>query len=445
MSRLGLDFLDGVADDDGMDWEKELAADQDMDVDPGPSPTAVKSEPDAELRAPAPVPVSSSFRKLSIVPSTSASPAPPAEAPAAEDEDMSGMSARERNRLKRKRKGGAAAVIVAAPPPPPASNPKFSAMPSSTSNSKCDHHVRQWRTLTLRARVRLVDKRDGSSPSRSSSPPGPPDAAEVPDKVIIDPTKGGAVSPKAAQQSRALDVEPGEWPWQGLVKVLQVDLYNPAWESRHGAAMAMREVLKSQGESGGMRGWCCPLGQQWGRPLTGLQTTSLPKRTISSTNDGATTSSRRSSVSSSSTDSATSYLTRHACHTPAPNRADRIAQVVAPVRETVSQTLASLLIHMPRRSVQQTHRILLQMIRQDFPLPKPAPQAGAPRRGARAQNGREPAHIWEVRHAGLLGIKYEVAVRPDLVSDLAKKADEDAVPGSEKAILQDVVDATILG
>jgi TATA-binding protein-associated factor len=62
--------------------------------------------------------------------------------------------------------------------------------------------------------------------------------------------------PKASQQSKALDIEPGEWPWLGLVKVLQVDLYNPAWESRHGAAMALREVLKSQGECGGMRGMC---------------------------------------------------------------------------------------------------------------------------------------------------------------------------------------------
>lgn len=37
-----------------------------------------------------------------------------------------------------------------------------------------------------------------------------------------------------------------------------------------------------------------------------------------------------------------------------------------PVRETVSQTLASLLIHMPRRSVTHVHSILLQMIQQDF-------------------------------------------------------------------------------
>lgn len=49
--------------------------------------------------------------------------------------------------------------------------------------------------------------------------------------------------------------------------------------------------------------------------------------------------------------------------------------------------------------------------------------------------------MWEVRHAGLLGIKYEVAVRSDLVQVNDVK---DSEPGN-KAILRDVVDATVLG
>jgi TATA-binding protein-associated factor len=74
------------------------------------------------------------------------------------------------------------------------------------------------------------------------------------EKVVIDPTKGGAVSPKAAQQSKALDVQPGLWIWDGVLKVLEVDLFSAAWEVRHGAAMALRELLKVQGKCGGMRG-----------------------------------------------------------------------------------------------------------------------------------------------------------------------------------------------
>lgn len=72
--------------------------------------------------------------------------------------------------------------------------------------------------------------------------------------MIIDPSKGGAVSPKAAKRSKALDVESGQWVWDGLVKILEVDLFSHAWEVRHGAAMALRELLKLQGKCGGMQG-----------------------------------------------------------------------------------------------------------------------------------------------------------------------------------------------
>ena len=79
------------------------------------------------------------------------------------------------------------------------------------------------------------------------------------------------------------------------------------------------------------------------------------------------------------------------------------------------------------------------MIRQDFSLA--APTRSLP--GTTRNDGvvRERTHVWEVRHAGLLGIKYEVAVRSDLVQVNDVK---DSEPGN-KAILRDVVDATVLG
>jgi len=107
------------------------------------------------------------------------------------------------------------------------------------------------------------------------------------------------------------------------------------------------------------------------------------------------------------------------------------SQVVAPVRETVSQTLASLLLHMPLRSVGHVHSILLQMIRQDFPLPS-KPKTG---------KMDERNHVWEVRHAGLLGVKYEVAVRSDLFDAPKTEGEHDV----GKSILQGVVDAAVLG
>lgn len=127
-------------------------------------------------------------------------------------------------------------------------------------------------------------------------------------------------------------------------------------------------------------------------------------------------------------------------------------QVIAPVREMISQTLASLLIHMPRRSVLHVHSILLQMIRQRFVIPAP-PTLPLPKvRGGRKQVAaaeQKVTHIWEIRHAGLLGIKYEVAVRNDLFDaelELEQIKQEDG--GNEVTgitILSDVVESAVLG
>lgn len=86
---------------------------------------------------------------------------------------------------------------------------------------------------------------------------------------------------------------------------------------------------------------------------------------------------------------------------------------------------------MPLRSVAHVHSILLQMIRQDFPL------------SSKAKAGKvdERNHVWEVRHAGLLGIKYEVAVRSDLFDTPKSEGGDDI----GKSVLQGVVDAAILG
>ncbi len=184
-----------------------------------------------------------------------------------------------------------------------------------------------------------------------------------------------------------MEVEPGHWVWDGLVKVLEVDLFSPAWEVRHGAAMALRELLKAQGKYGGTKGFFFFFDVTFS--YTYLITV------------GASLAENGDCHERWCNGLAAKLL----CIFILDRFGDFVSdQVVAPVRETVSQTLASLLLHMPRRSVLHVHSVLLQMIRQDFTLPT----------GAKGP-GKEKSHIWEVRHAGLLGIKYEVAVRSDVV------------------------------
>jgi len=75
------------------------------------------------------------------------------------------------------------------------------------------------------------------------------------------------------------------------------------------------------------------------------------------------------------------------------------------------------------------------MIRQDFIVE-------ADRKSAK-DNDR--GHIWEVRHAGLLGIKYEVAVRSDLFDHPVVKDEDESEISNGKSILRGVVEAAILG
>ncbi|KAJ7063461.1 SNF2 superfamily chromatin remodeling protein [Mycena amicta] len=398
MSRLGLDFLD----EDDLDIEKDLADEMDLDMEADPEP----QDDDAPI---SPMDVDSKPKQEGSAPTTrSATPADPSPAtPADVEPDLSALSARERNRLKRKRKPGNTA-FVAAPPPPQSAGAKFAPAPSGN-------------------KARLVASEDAKAPltSRLGTPTSDP--------VVIDPSKGGAVSPKAAKQSRALDVRPGTWIWDGVVRVMEVDLFSAAWEVRHGAAMALRELLKTQGACGGMR-------------------------------DDATRAENASAHEKWCNDLSAQCL----CMFVLDRFGDFVSdQVIAPVRETVSQTLAALLLHMPRRSVARVHSILLQMIQQNFPIP-PAPPVPVTngRNAKQRQKARAPdkdrTHIWEVRHAGLLGIKYEVAVRNDLFAatiktngdlmhvdgetELVKEEEKNVdLDLTGKEVLRGVVEAAILG
>jgi len=126
MGRLGLEFLDDVADD--IELEKELTAEMEVDIE-GTNKTDF-------TRGNSPMDVCSDAgdtKKTSSPPTRSLTPvAPSPTTPSAPDVDLSALSARERNRLKRKRKQGNSAFVAA--PPPQAPGAKFSAAPVGPSN-----------------------------------------------------------------------------------------------------------------------------------------------------------------------------------------------------------------------------------------------------------------------------------------------------------------------
>jgi TATA-binding protein-associated factor len=198
-----------------------------------------------------------------------------------------------------------------------------------------------------------------------------------------------------------IEVRDGYWPWEGCIRVLEVDLFDPSWTTRHGAACAIRDILKPQGSSAGMS-----------NKLTDRDNQLAHERWCN--------------------DLAAKIL----CILVLDRFCDFSSdQSVSPVRESVAQTLASLFMHMPRRSLSTTHEILLKMARQEFC----SEDEGMP-------------YVWQVRHGGMLGLKYEVAVRKDLfVMDTKEEEEElfDETLNTEVSqnteFLRSVVSTAILG
>jgi TATA-binding protein-associated factor len=139
MGRLGLDFLESVGATDEMDLDKELAAeaelDQDVDMDqvsktedsivsPTDSMPDVSDMNGTVRTKPEPSPPPKLLIPAAPSPSTSSAPPGP--------DELGGLSARERNRLKRKRKPGNFAFVAA--PPPQNTGAKYNPTPAGPSN-----------------------------------------------------------------------------------------------------------------------------------------------------------------------------------------------------------------------------------------------------------------------------------------------------------------------
>jgi len=136
MARLGLGFLDSV--DDDMELEKEFAAEMDVDI---PEDSAAAGSL-AESMMPASMdvcPPEVSVLKASPPSTRSVTPTAlpsPRDVEISAEADTSQLSARERNRLKRKRKPGNSAFVA---PPPQTSGSKYATAPTGSSNKWVGH------------------------------------------------------------------------------------------------------------------------------------------------------------------------------------------------------------------------------------------------------------------------------------------------------------------
>lgn len=179
------------------------------------------------------------------------------------------------------------------------------------------------------------------------------------DSKFVKEFKGAPIADKSSFQTEA--EESGlEWPFERLCEFLSLELFDHAWEVRHGAAMGLREVIRVHGAGAGRR-----------KGKTRAQNDALNQR----------------------------WLEDLACRICCVFMLDRFADytsdnAVAPIRETAGQTLGSVLQYLSPENVVATFHVLYRLV---------------------MQNDTENTCVWQVCQGGMIGLRYLVAVRNDLL------------------------------
>ncbi|GAA5975963.1 hypothetical protein JCM10908_005340 [Rhodotorula pacifica] len=406
MKNLGLGMGAGM-DDIGVDVSAELASDAPVaesaavasTTDPArPALPPPRFKPATTVGSTSQITKSSASTAIaasassSTVSSPAASAAPESPAAPTDADPYAGLSARERNKLKRKRKAEGKAGLAPSPAPQPAAKKaKVAAAPASAP-------AQQEPIPSLSS----VDNTNGIKT----------EGIEEETKIVIDPAakakererQGGEIQAKAEAEQAQTEVKAGEWPWRAVVERLSVGLLAPGWETRHGASLGLRELLRLQASGGGKV-----------EGVSHAQNTALHRVWVE--------------------DLATKLLYVFALDRFGDYVSD---QVIAPVRETAAQALAVLLPSMSASSSQQVRRILADMVHQRADASAPPPEPS------------KPKYIWQVRHSALLGLKYVVAVQGrELLSapPLVKTEEGDVKPdlASLEVPLKHITDAALVG
>ncbi|KAI1777650.1 hypothetical protein F4818DRAFT_447796 [Hypoxylon cercidicola] len=201
------------------------------------------------------------------------------------------------------------------------------------------------------------------------------------DTKIVSEFKGTVVPIKSEIEAED-ELQGSEWPFERLCEFLKIDLFDAQWETRHGAALGLREILRVHGAGAGRL-----------RGKSRAENDVLNRK----------------------------WLDDMACRLCCVLMLDRFTDYasdtsVAPIRETVGQTLGSFLKHVPPQSVYSIYRILLRMVmQQDLELDRP---------------------VWAVCHGGMVGLRYVVAVRKDLLLQ-----HNDMIDGIVQAVMKGLADS----
>lgn len=326
-------------------------------------------------------------------------PLPPAGTTEMSEPNLEGMSARERNALKRKRKAfGKTSVSTS-------SGTISNSLPGHINTSQGVTHDGTTLNSTP-VKLRIVEQLGslpGESASRIAVPAlpfstrqstsrqstswlegdlaaSPASPLHAPDNiVIIDPgaksraaaelakqSNGGAIdtSPEPPKSDSRLQYVEGEWPFASFVEILMIDMFSSQWEFRHGAALGLIPILKIQGFGAG-------------KSVGSTQSSNTHFHQLWMEDLGL----------------------RLICLMSLDRFGDYVGdQVVAPVRETGAQGIGLVGRWLDRDRLGRILEVLRGMVEQ-----------------SNVKSPGQRGYAWQVRHAGLLGIKYLVAVKIDVL------------------------------
>ncbi|EME50250.1 hypothetical protein DOTSEDRAFT_68955 [Dothistroma septosporum NZE10] len=180
------------------------------------------------------------------------------------------------------------------------------------------------------------------------------------DSKVVSEFKGMPVPEKSTLITDA-EEDGNEWPFERLCEFLTVDLFDPSWEIRHGAAMGLREIVRVHGAGAGRH----------------VRKTKVENEALNR-----------------------AWLDDMACRICCVFMLDRFADyvsdnAVAPIRETAGQVLGAVLQYLPASSVHEINRILYRLVMQ--------------------KDLKVSRRIWHACHGGMIGMRYMVAVRTDLL------------------------------
>ncbi|CUM66869.1 uncharacterized protein PRCAT00004553001 [Priceomyces carsonii] len=174
-------------------------------------------------------------------------------------------------------------------------------------------------------------------------------------KLVVE-TKAPELSPLLLQHAKVSGLV---WEFQGVFELLLSDLFDEKWEIRHGSALGLRELMKKHGKGAGR--------------VRNKSREENDKNNMNTLED----------------------LAVRICALFALDRfGDYVSDtVVVPVRESAAQTLAALLIHLEDNVVLKTFDCLYNLVMQKDEVVKQ----------------------WEAKHGGMLGVRYFVGVRTDIL------------------------------